>query len=182
MIDVVVMAGGKGSRLGGIRKQFLTVCGRRLIDIALEIGKHIGRRVYVCVSKDDVVLLENVAKDNIEVVVCSGLGYVEDLSYILKLVRLPVLVLPADMPFLTLNTVERFLDVAQKEQTDVVTLMVCKGSTCEETGISFFRSVGGKWVNVYFDYSPELRDIDTFDDLKWAEELCGSTEAIERPK
>lgn len=180
MIDAVVMAGGKGSRLGGVKKQFLKVCGRRLVDISLEIAKNIGRKVYVCITEEDVVLLGKVVEDNVVVVVCPGLGYVEDLNYVFKLVQFPVLVLPADIPFLTLDIVKKFLEIAQEKQANVVTLMVCRGSICRETGISFFKNVSGDWINVYFDYSPELRDIDTFEDLMWAENLCGSTEGIEK--
>ena len=33
--DAIVLAGGRGSRLGGLRKPELTIAGRRLIDIAL---------------------------------------------------------------------------------------------------------------------------------------------------
>ncbi|MGC9149334.1 MAG: NTP transferase domain-containing protein [Sulfolobales archaeon] len=31
-IDIVIMAGGKGSRLGGLEKPLLKICGERIID------------------------------------------------------------------------------------------------------------------------------------------------------
>lgn len=44
--DAIVVAGGRGSRLGGVRKPELTVGGRRLVDIALAAVAS-ARRVVV---------------------------------------------------------------------------------------------------------------------------------------
>ncbi|MEM4513494.1 MAG: NTP transferase domain-containing protein [Ignisphaera sp.] len=179
MVDAVVMAGGRGSRLGGVKKQLLEVCGRRLIDVALTAAKEINSsKIRVCIKKEDAPLVGIIEDPKIEVILCPGLGYVEDLNYILSSSNFPVIVLPADMPFLTSNVLKKFLDLAQKETADVVTLMVCKNGNCRESGISFFRRAGGSWVNVYFEEHPELRDIDTVDDMKWAESLCDSMEGI----
>lgn len=183
MLDVVIMAGGKGTRLGGVKKQFLKVCGRRLIDVALEVAKEINsRRILICLSREDSILIGNVENPKVEVVLCPGQGYVEDLNYILRFSQFPVLVLPADMPFLTSDILKRFLEVAQEELADVVTLMICRNNECRESGISLFRSFGGSWVNVYFEECPELKDIDTIEDMIWAENICGSTEEIEKQR
>lgn len=45
--DAVLLAGGRGSRLGGVRKPTLTVDGRRLVDIALAAAARARRRVVV---------------------------------------------------------------------------------------------------------------------------------------
>lgn len=45
--DAIVLAGGRGSRLGGIRKPELSVAGRRLIDIALAAVASATRVVVV---------------------------------------------------------------------------------------------------------------------------------------
>lgn len=181
MIDVVIMAGGRGSRLGGVKKQFMRVCGRKLVEVALEAARTIGgRKIYLCVTEEDLALLRDVAGPPIEVVACPGAGYVEDLNCALSHAEYPVLVLPADIPFLTAEAVGAFLEAAQRIPADVVTLMVCREGSCSETGISFFRSRSGRWANVYFEDSVELRDIDTPDDLSWAERLCGSTEGIKK--
>ena len=44
--DAIVLAGGRGSRLGGIRKPELAVAGRRLVDVALA-AVAAARRVVV---------------------------------------------------------------------------------------------------------------------------------------
>lgn len=45
--DAVVLAGGRGSRLGGLPKPTLTLAGRRLVDIALAAAAGARRRVVV---------------------------------------------------------------------------------------------------------------------------------------
>ncbi|MEM4763043.1 MAG: hypothetical protein QXH78_03315, partial [Desulfurococcaceae archaeon] len=90
--------------------------------------------------------------------------------------------LPADIPLLTPDVLREFLDVAQGELADVITLMVCRNNECRESGISLFKSFGGSWVNVYFKERPELRDIDTMEDIVWVKSICGSTEEIEKLK
>jgi molybdopterin-guanine dinucleotide biosynthesis protein A len=45
--DAVVLAGGRGSRLGGVAKPGLTIDGRRLLDIALDAVAGARRRVVV---------------------------------------------------------------------------------------------------------------------------------------
>jgi adenosylcobinamide-phosphate guanylyltransferase len=42
-MKVLIMAGGKGSRLGGVKKPFLRICGRRLIDVVVEVAKDITK-------------------------------------------------------------------------------------------------------------------------------------------
>ncbi len=45
--DAIVLAGGRGSRLGGTRKPDLTMAGRRLVEIALAAVAGARRRVVV---------------------------------------------------------------------------------------------------------------------------------------
>lgn len=45
--DAVVLAGGRGSRLGGVAKPEVTVGGRRMVDIALAAVSGAGRAVVV---------------------------------------------------------------------------------------------------------------------------------------
>lgn len=177
-MDVVIMAGGRGSRLGGAKKPLLVVCGRRLVDVAIDVAKAVGEKVYLC-SRDEYIEHLSGLSD-VVAVRCPGLGYVEDLSHILRIVSPPVLVLPSDMPFLTRRAVESFVKKALGLSVDVVTLTVCKDSICRETGISLFKGVEGSWANIYVSYSPEYLDIDTPEDLRRAEELCASMEGIER--
>lgn len=176
------MAGGKGTRLGRVKKPFMNICGKRLIDIVINVARHIKERkkIYICLGREDEEILGNINEDDIEIVICPSAGYVNDLDYVLKIVEFPVLVLPADMPFLSQSIIEEFLNKAQTILTDVVTLVACKNNICRETGISFFRRIHGDWVNTYFDDRIELRDIDTYEDLIEVQNICASMEVIEK--
>lgn len=176
------MAGGKGTRLGGLKKPFLSICGKRLIDVVLGVATGIRgkKKIYICLGREDSAVLGNTLGDSVEVIVCPGAGYVDDLNYILSIVDLPALVLPADMPFLSKEIVEEFLIKAQTTIADVITLVACRKSVCRETGISFFRKISGDWVNIYFDDRLELLDVDTHEELAEVLRICGSTEAIEK--
>jgi len=170
---VVVMAGGLGTRLGGVRKPLMSICGRRLVDVAVSAAREAApcAKVLICARHGDRELLGDVGAEVLE---CPGRGYVEDLAYALARARLPALVLPADMPFLSPSVLRLFLEEAARIGEDVVTLVAC-GSSCRVTGISLFRSVGGSWRDVVLVDSPELRDVDTVEDLKWALDACEST-------
>lgn len=45
--DAIILAGGRGSRLGGVRKPELAVAGRRLVDVALAAVATARQRVVV---------------------------------------------------------------------------------------------------------------------------------------
>ncbi|HEU98006.1 MAG TPA: hypothetical protein ENO36_04030 [Fervidicoccus fontis] len=177
-MDIIIMAGGRGSRLGGLKKPFLSICERRAIDVAIDVALRLKDRgeVYVCLKMEDVGKLEE--REGVKIVECPGSGYVEDLSLMLKRVTFPSLVLPADMPFLTCDIVKRFLDLASNEAADVVTLVKVRGESREETGISIFRKEGGSWKNVYMEEEKELIDIDTPEELKRAMKICASMEEM----
>ncbi|MEL9939622.1 MAG: NTP transferase domain-containing protein [Ignisphaera sp.] len=179
-MDVIIMAGGKGSRLGGVKKYFLEICNRKLIEVSLEVALSLGidGRIVVCARSEDVPLIKSLKK--VDVVECPGIDYVTDLAYILEKARFPVLVLPADIPFLTVDAVKSFLDKVTNSKADVVTLAICKDGVCRESGISLFRRSKGTWENIYFEESKELRDIDTVEDLLWAKSQCGSMEGTEK--
>lgn len=179
LMDIIIMAGGKGRRLGGINKPFLDICGRKLINVSLSVSTKLmyKGKIYVCLKNNDLKFVKNMnLTKNVVLVKCPGLGYVKDLNYILKIVNFPVLILPADMPFLSKTVVEKFVKKALNSKKDVVTLMVCKKDSCKEVGISLFKKAKGSWENIYFNEIPELRDIDTFEDVKWARRICASME------
>ncbi|PNV81588.1 MAG: hypothetical protein C0179_01930 [Fervidicoccus sp.] len=179
-MDIVIMAGGRGERLGGLKKPFLIICGKRLIDVSIDAAEKVrgNGKVYVCMREEDLGKVEG--REGVQAVECPGLGYVKDLSLILKRVTFPALILPGDMPFLSREALERFLDKALNSKADVVTLVKMRSGSAEETGISLFNREGGSWENVYFNEDRDLLDIDTPEDLKKAVELCGSTEEGEK--
>lgn len=102
--DGVVLAGGQGRRLGGVVKPALSVGGRRLIDIALDAlaGAHLTVAVGAPVPTARPVVWTREMP--------AGGGPVAALAAALPLVRSRhVVVLAADLPFITAAAVDRLL-------------------------------------------------------------------------
>ncbi|MCE6998865.1 molybdenum cofactor guanylyltransferase [Saccharothrix sp. S26] len=100
----VVLAGGRGSRLGGVDKASVVVGGRTLLDHVLDAVSHARRTVVVGPRKDDVPGVTWTREDppggGPVAGVAAGLAHVgTDL----------VVVLAVDQPGVTRSTVDRLL-------------------------------------------------------------------------
>jgi molybdopterin-guanine dinucleotide biosynthesis protein A len=102
--DAVVVAGGRGRRLGGVNKPALTIGGSRLLDIVLEATAGADRTIVVGES------LPTARPVEWTIEVPAGGGPVAALAAALPLVRAAtVVVLAADLPFLSRAAVETLL-------------------------------------------------------------------------
>ena len=178
----LIMAGGRASRLGGIEKPLLRICGKVVIDVVIDVAKNFSREVYVAVSPHTRKVKEWVSRrGDVYVVETPGQGYSKDIEYSLNIIgRFPVLTLPADMPFITVEVVRDFLEKALKSRKQVVTLMVRNCNMLREgpRGIALFKSVGGDWEDIPLCAYPDLLDIDTWSDVLEAEHVCGEDMAV----
>ncbi|MCS4538619.1 MAG: NTP transferase domain-containing protein [Thaumarchaeota archaeon] len=111
-IVALLMAGGKGSRLGKGEKPLLEVSGKPMIQHvinALRACKNI-RRVIVAVSSNTPKTALIAKKFGAEVVETEGLGYVEDLRYAIKKLGLrETIIISADMPCIRPTTLDLIL-------------------------------------------------------------------------
>lgn len=169
---IIIMAGGMGSRFGGPHKLVAEVCGERLIERVVRIATIIGEPIVV-VSPHTKGYLEGICAKH-RCIETKGAGYSEDLSEALSTLGRPVLVLPGDLPFISVDILLDFVRKALKAPEPIATLRVCRDGSCEAIGVSFAKATGWGWVNIDYSYSPELMDIDTLEDLLRAEEICGS--------
>lgn len=100
--DAVVLAGGAGSRLGGLRKPTVAVGGRRLIDISLDALAGAGMTVAVGAAVPTARPVVWTCEDP------PGGGPVAALAAALRLIQAAaVVVLAADLPFITESAVDR---------------------------------------------------------------------------
>jgi len=174
-ISILVMAGGLGRRFGGAGKIFTEVCGKRLIERVLEAVSKLGE-IYIAVSPHTKAYSEDLCRIY-RCIETRGKGYPWDLSEALSKLEKPVLVLPADLPFITSDAIESFLSKAFEVGKPVVTLRVCREGSCKPIGISLIAGDGSSWANIDYQYSEVFMDIDTVEDLIRAGEICGSTAA-----
>ncbi len=166
------MAGGLGSRLSGLVKPLVRVCGEAIIERVIKTASMIGR-VYVAYTRFTRNIIPIASRFNVEFIETSGKGFVYDLNEVFMKTGFPVLTLPADTPFITYESIRVFLEKACRVEKDVVTLEVClPNKQCRATGIGFFRRPSGSWSSVRVPFSIEYLDIDSPRDLTLAYSLC----------
>lgn len=98
-MDIVIMAGGRATRLHGMEKALLNFLGRTLLDIALKaaVESRVGR-VVVAVSPHSPRTAAYARPRGVELLETPGRGYHEDIAWILRH-RHPFLTLAVDLPF-----------------------------------------------------------------------------------
>ncbi|MDQ6874377.1 MAG: NTP transferase domain-containing protein [Actinomycetota bacterium] len=187
--DAIILAGGAGTRLGGVCKPLLTVSGTTLLQRVLAAVASAQRRIVVgdAVSHDigaDVVTCEEPPRGGPVAAVAAGLTHV----------RAPyVAILAADLPFLTGATIDGLLGtlttaypvavVADAAGCDQLLLAVWTSSLLRER-LAALGSPAGRPVRLLFDgvavarlrpllapgAAPPWLDCDTEDDLRRARE------------
>ena len=174
------MAGGRGIRLGGIEKPLLKICGKYILEYVLSEASKLSSNVYVAVSPHTSLTLKWCMSHQVSVLITSGKGYSLDIKEVLNIVSKPLLVLPADTPFLKVSTISEFVRAAEKYDKAIVTLVVertcfpkeLRGNVKSPIGIALFKRNGYDWVDIVMCKFPELLDVDTPKDLRYARKLC----------
>ena len=144
----IVMAGGFSSRLGFYPKQRLYVCGCELLEYVLAMVEIVCKRVILVLSPWTLrVLHKYCARCDVDCILASGSGYVDDLRVALSMVvSRPVLVAPSDL--LTDYTV-----ALRIEPSACIYTFTLNG---RPTGFSLFNCDSGDWVNVELPWGVEV--------------------------
>ncbi|MET1101970.1 MAG: NTP transferase domain-containing protein [Pyrodictiaceae archaeon] len=179
-MNIVIMAGGRAKRLGGIEKPLLRVCSKPMIKHILDEAAKMSNNIYVAVSPYTPLTRRWCLENNISIIMTSGRGYPLDIKVVLKKVEKPLLILPADVPFITVNVLKEFLSKALRLDKSIVTLIASRKCFPRELskpeaspiGISLFKRDGTDWADTSMCKFPELLDIDTLTDLEYARRLC----------
>ncbi|NLI73533.1 MAG: NTP transferase domain-containing protein [Euryarchaeota archaeon] len=110
-IDVLVTAGGQGSRMRNIpgEKPLVHILGRPMIDHvldALRCSEGVNN-IYVSVSENVPLTEKYLQKANVRTIMTSGNNYVADLQKALaEVTSTSVLICPADLPLITAEGIE----------------------------------------------------------------------------
>ncbi len=135
-VNGLIMAGGKGRRIGDPLKFFRPLGDKTVIDVLIDDVKGLVDRIYVCGGK---ILHTHEWDDKVTVVETPGDGYVNDLGKCLRSnLTMPVLVLPADLFILDLGALHSFVRESLKGGDQVVSFL----QDGELIGISLFKSAG----------------------------------------
>ncbi len=126
-VTALVMAGGKGSRMGRSEKPLVKVLGRPLIDYVLDAlsrSKEIGRTIVIT-SLNTLKTTDYIRSLGIEVFVASGGGFLKDLSeYLLSSRDGLYLVVSCDVPTLQPEHFAEAIEVARRANEKYLMLVV----------------------------------------------------------
>ena len=111
----VILAGGRGSRMGGVEKPLLEICGVRMLDIVASVLERSELDGFcVAVSRNAPRTWEYCERRGYDVVETAGRGYHEDISTLLRRFRAFVSV-ACDLPFLKPWHVNRLVRASSGE-------------------------------------------------------------------
>ncbi|WP_135610786.1 NTP transferase domain-containing protein [Methanococcoides sp. AM1] len=198
-MDVVIMAGGQGLRLGMGEKPCVELLGKPLISYvidSLEKASHI-ERIFVAVSPSTPATEELVREqygDPIQAVNTAGDNYVGDMVYAVESSGIdgPVMIIMSDLPLVTPELLDSIIDAYESCGKASMSVFIPL-SLCSEVGIrpdTVFNWSGklivpaginildGKHINEEQDYhnymleDPEIAlNINTAEDLKRCKDI-----------
>jgi adenosylcobinamide-phosphate guanylyltransferase len=112
-VTAIVMAGGKGTRMGvSEEKPLLRVSGKPVIEIVLQSllsAKHI-ESIVIAVSRTTPKTRTFASQFPVKVVLTPGNGYIEDMQFVVKQLHLgKVLTVAADLPLITAKVIDEIV-------------------------------------------------------------------------
>ena len=179
-LRIVVMAGGRATRMNGVEKALLKLRGKPLIEYLLDVAGELGGEFYIAPSKHTPLTKRWCIEKGIQIIETAGEGYSRDLRYVASRVNRPLLFLPVDAPFLTAELLNEFLAEAWRRRESLITLIADRSNFPREirrtplrspVGVSLLKGDDWTWGNVVMDEFPELLDIDTWPELRFSEAL-----------
>jgi adenosylcobinamide-phosphate guanylyltransferase len=128
-IPALIMAGGKGTRIGlAIEKPLLPFLGKPLIDWVVEAVKSAEKvsEFYVVTSKNALETERKCLKNGLKVIRTDGKGYHDDLKQAIREAHLqdPVLTMPADLPAVTGKFLDKVIAAYEKCGKDALAVFV----------------------------------------------------------
>ncbi len=140
-MEAIVMAGGKGERMGGGEKPMALLNGKPLLDYVLKavLGSHSIGRSYVAVSPNvplTSMFVREYPDERVTPVMTPGQGYVEDTAYAVKSLGLfePFLIVSSDLPLLTPEVID--LIVSEYVKCGGEAMVVIAGDAAVPAGIN----------------------------------------------
>nr|KJR72476.1 MAG: cobalamin biosynthesis protein CobY [Vulcanisaeta sp. AZ3] len=166
---IVIMAGGKGSRIGNPNKPLIKLLNKPMIEHVIEAVNGLGT-IHIATTARHNEIIKWSKERGYEVILTSGNGYPNDILEALKTTNTPTLILPSDLPLLSKNLILKFLRLTAYIRTPMITLIAERNHNYEYTGISYVRSItmiNGiiPWASIIIPWTTELININTKEDL-----------------
>ena len=128
-VPVLIMAGGKGKRMGlPVEKPLLPFLGKPLIEWVVEAVQSANSvsDVYVVTSGNTPETEKKCVKDGLRVLRTEGKGYHDDLKQAILSAQLlcPILVIPSDIPAITGEVLDRVVNAYEECGKDALAVFV----------------------------------------------------------
>ena len=128
-VPVLIMAGGKGKRMGlPVEKPLLPFLGKPLIEWVVEAVQSANNvsHVYVVTSGNTPKTEKKCVKDGLRVLRTEGKGYHDDLKQAILSAQLlcPILVIPSDIPAITGEVLDRVINAYEECGKDALAVFV----------------------------------------------------------
>jgi len=153
-IPALIMAGGKGTRIGvAVEKPLLPFLGKPLIDWVVEAVKSAEKvsESYVVTSKNALETERKCLRDGLKVIRTDGKSYHDDLKQAILEVQLqgPVLTMPADLPAVTGKFLDKVVTAYEECGKDALAVFVpIKTREALELSVSSTDEHKGIWYAV----------------------------------
>ena len=126
-VDALIMAGGRGKRLGLGEKPLVEIDGIPLIDIVLAAlsGSKYVEDVVVATSKHTKATYEFLKAKSVKTLFTRGDDYVEDLIFAVKKLELgKTLVVSCDLPFISSEDIDAIIEEYYRQKCPAMKIMV----------------------------------------------------------
>jgi adenosylcobinamide-phosphate guanylyltransferase len=126
-LDALLMAGGRGRRIGVLEKPLLKLKGKYLIDYVLDALKGCNKiqNIYAATSENTKKTDRILKRRGIKTVITPGKGYVSDMVFALKVLGLgKTLVMSSDLPFVSSSTINWIIREYERLGKPSMTLLV----------------------------------------------------------
>ncbi len=170
----VILAGGKGTRIGNPEKCLLDFCGQPLIEHVLNIVRTFFRKIVVATTIKHRNILKFCKESSVDILITPGLGLCYDLCMLVNITHTrPLIIFPCDL-ILTRDIVQQVLHAARiAEENICLTFIDERGGFTGITVITYNKCTFGlefRWQNVKLH--GQVYDIDTLEDLALLRSLC----------
>ena len=135
-LTALVMAGGRATRMGTkVEKPLLQVSGKSMLQLVIEVLKQTSvDRIVVASSTHTPATSVQARRMGVEVLVTPGDGFEKDMRFAIRQLSLgDVLVVSADLPFITPDIVERAVQKYRSSGKPALAVMA-KPEVYEELG------------------------------------------------
>lgn len=153
-IPALIMAGGKGKRIGlAVEKPLIPFLGRPLIDWvidAVKSAKNISE-VYIVTSENTPETEKKCLKEGLKVIRTDAKGYHDDLKQAVLAANLscPVLTMPADLPAITGQALDKIVSAYERCGKDYLAVFVpIEKREALELSVSSTDEYQGVWYAV----------------------------------